>query len=75
MISKMVDFFTELGAVSILDLHWNDDDTEQQSMALKNGPVRTSSASSFWSSVAETFKDNDMVFYELYNEPHLDTDF
>jgi len=41
MISKMVDFFTELGAVSILDLHWNDDDTEQQSMALKDGPVKT----------------------------------
>jgi len=71
MITKMVDYFTDLGAVTILDLHWNDDDTEQQSMALKSGVAATE----FWSSVAEHFKDNDHVFYELYNEPHLDTDF
>ena len=25
----------------------------------------------FWESIASTFKDNEYVFYELYNEPHL----
>ena len=26
----------------------------------------------FWESISEKFKDNEFVFYELYNEPHLD---
>jgi len=26
----------------------------------------------FWDSVSSTFKDNEHVFYELYNEPHVD---
>jgi len=26
----------------------------------------------FWDSVSSTFKENDHVFYELYNEPHVD---
>ena len=27
----------------------------------------------FWESIAEKFKDNELVFYELFNEPHLPT--
>jgi hypothetical protein len=30
-----------------------------------NGPIR------FWSQVSSTYKDNHLVFYELYNEPHV----
>lgn len=26
----------------------------------------------FWESISEKFKDNEFVFYELFNEPHLD---
>ena len=25
----------------------------------------------FWESIASEFKENEYVFYELYNEPHL----
>jgi hypothetical protein len=42
MISNMVDAFTSKGHVVILDLHWSDDDTEQQPM-----PSATTSAN-FW---------------------------
>ena len=30
----------------------------------------TGGALEFWDSVSAMFKDNDHVFYELYNEPH-----
>jgi hypothetical protein len=70
MISKMVDEFTQAGAVSILDLHWNDDDTEQQEMAVKNS---ASNAIDFWGDISKEFADNANVFYELYNEPHIDS--
>ena len=55
--------------MSILDLHWIDDDHEQQAMATKV-PASTS-AVSFWDSVASTFSNNSLVFFELYNEPHV----
>lgn len=63
----MVNAVTGAGGVAILDLHWSDDDTEQQNMPKKEGEA---GAVVFWESIAETFKDNDHVFYELYNEPH-----
>lgn len=69
MISNIVDSFTKAGAVVILDLHWSDDDTEQQVMPFKTG---STSAVNFWKSVATKFASNDHVFYELYNEPHTD---
>lgn len=69
LISKLVKNYTDAGVVTILDLHWNDDDAEQQQMALKSD--RGADSLKFWDSVASTFKDNRMVFYELYNEPHI----
>ncbi len=72
LIQKLVGNYTSAGVAAILDLHWSDDDTEQQPMALKNASgVATGDAVAFWSSIAQTFAANDMVFYELYNEPHL----
>jgi hypothetical protein len=58
-----------------LDLHWSDDDTEQQPMALR-GPTNptgglTGDAAAFWDSVAAVFGENKWVMYELYNEPHV----
>lgn len=32
----------------------------------------TASAVDFWESVSQTFAHNNHVFYELYNEPHID---
>ena len=28
----------------------------------------------FWESIASEFKENEYVFYELYNEPHLQSE-
>lgn len=74
LISALVQNYTSHGIVVILDLHWSDDDTEQQPMALlkrsDGGP--TGNALAFWDSVASTFAPNKLVFYELYNEPHTD---
>ena len=36
-------------------------------MSRKDGAAN---AIDFWDSVSSTFKDNELVFYELYNEPH-----
>ncbi len=43
LIDNMVNYFTARGIVSILDLHWNDDVTKQNSMALKD-PVGSTCA-------------------------------
>jgi len=67
LIAALVKQYTSEGIVVILDLHWNDDDTENAGMAAKGN----SSAIKFWDSVSAMFSKNTMVFYELYNEPHL----
>jgi cell division septation protein DedD len=56
------------GLVVILDLHWNNSGTNQstgQEMMpdLDHAPA-------FWTSVANTFKSNSSVIFDLYNEPH-----
>jgi hypothetical protein len=63
----MVEEFTGMGAVVVLDLHWNTDDLENEPMARKSGAAN---ALDFWDSVSSTFAGNELVFYELYNEPH-----
>ena len=75
LVANLVANYTGAGVVTILDLHWSDDDTTNTPpMALKvradGGP--TGNAVDFWSSVAQTFGANELVFYELYNEPHID---
>ena len=39
-------------------------------MPFKQTSSDTGGALDFWDSVSAMFKDNDHVFYELYNEPH-----
>src|SRR5258708_4499162 len=56
------------GLVVTLDLHWNNSGTNQstgQEMMpdLDHAPA-------FWTSVANTFKNNSSVIFDLYNEPH-----
>lgn len=66
-IEALVALYSKNDIVSILDLHWMDDDVEQQAMATKGG---ASDAIQFWGNVSATFANNTRVFYELYNEPH-----
>ncbi|HSX09332.1 MAG TPA: glycoside hydrolase family 5 protein [Candidatus Saccharimonadales bacterium] len=52
----------------ILDLHWNAPgdtlSTSQQNMADRDHSI------DFWKSVAATFKGNNNVLFDVYNEPH-----
>jgi len=67
-IAAYVNTLTSAGLVAILDLHWNAagsaQATSQQPMADRDH------APAFWASVAATFKGNNSVVFDLYNEPH-----
>jgi endoglucanase len=59
---------TELGMVALLDLHWNSltscGSYGQQPMADYPGAIN------FWQQVAARYKNNPLVAFDLYNEPH-----
>jgi hypothetical protein len=70
-IASYVDLLNRSGLYVILDLHWSAPGeelaTHQQTMPdLDHAPA-------FWSSVASTFKGNDAVIFELFNEPLPDS--
>jgi len=65
-IADLVEIYTSYNIVTILDLHWTDDDTDNAEMAGKS----PTNCVSFWGSLAERFAANPYVFFELYNEPH-----
>ncbi|TMB95064.1 MAG: hypothetical protein E6J38_06365 [Chloroflexi bacterium] len=66
-IASYVSLLNQNGLYVILDLHWSAPGTtlatHQQTMADLDHAV------DFWSSVANTFKGNDAVIFELFNEP------
>jgi endoglucanase len=67
-VDEVVQWSKAAGMDVILDLHWSDRGNlsqypGQQRMADQNS--RT-----FWQSVADTYKDDGHVLFELYNEPH-----
>ena len=70
-IASFVNLLNENGLYVILDLHWSAPGTtvamSQQTMADLDHSV------DFWSSVASTFKGNDAVIFEPYNEPLPDS--
>jgi endoglucanase len=67
------------GIVVILDLHWTDGlykrdrsgCSSAKAFCQKPMPDEAESVP-FWSSVASTFKDNDAVIFDLFNEPYPD---
>jgi len=69
LLDNLVQVFTDAGLVVILDLHWNDDVTEQQAMALRDTDGTTGDSIQFWEALAQRYGDNHLVWYELYNEP------
>ena len=67
-IDQVVQWAENAGMDVILDLHWSDKGNlgqwpGQQRMADQN-------SQSFWASVADRYKDDGRVLFELYNEPH-----
>lgn len=67
-IVNYVNLLNQNGMIVIVDLHWNNSGsnkaTGQDNMAdLDHSPA-------FWTSVANRFKSNSSVIFDLYNEPH-----
>jgi len=75
-IKAYVDLLNSDGIYVILDLHWTDGWDSASSgchsaEALCQKPMPDAAeAVPFWSSVAETFKSNDAVIFDLFNEPY-----
>ena len=66
-VDQNIEWAQNAGLDVIVDLHWTDkgnfaNKPDQQRMADKNSVT-------FWTSVAERYKNNGRVLYELYNEP------
>ena len=68
-IKAFVGLLNTNGLAAILDLHWNAPGTQ---LATGQEPMAdVDHAPTFWRSVAQTFKANDSVIFDLYNEPYL----
>ena len=66
-IANYVSLLNANGMYAILDLHWSAPGT---TLADEQRPMADADhAPAFWSSVANTFKGNNAVIFELFNEP------
>jgi endoglucanase len=78
-VKAYVSLLNRNGIVAILDLHWTDgaytgsggNCTSAQALCQKPMPDEAQ-APKFWKSVASTFKGNDAVIFDLFNEPFPD---
>src|SRR5205814_3710296 len=69
-IQSYVELLNENGVYAILDLHWSAPGSTLATHQVQMADLDHSPA--FWSSVAQTFKGNDSVIFELFNEPWPD---
>jgi hypothetical protein len=68
-----VDLITSRGMVALLDLHYN---TIQPCGVAGAQPMADAPNSlNFWSQVAARYRDNALVAFDLYNEPHHISDY
>ncbi|HLI70251.1 MAG TPA: cellulase family glycosylhydrolase [Ktedonobacteraceae bacterium] len=67
-IVNWVNLLNQNGLVVILDLHWNNSGTNQSTG--QEPMPDLDHAPAFWTSVANTFKSNSSVIFDLYNEPY-----
>lgn len=75
LVDMLVQNLTASGVAVILDMHASCGGskincTRAGPMALRNFG-NYSGALAFWNNVSLAYRDNDLVFYELYNEPHV----
>jgi endoglucanase len=72
-VEKSVTDANAAGLYVILDLHWAaPSDNGTPLCPTSQGPMADADHSiAFWTSVANTFKDNHAVIFELFNEPYL----
>jgi endoglucanase len=76
-IKSFVSLLNANGLVAILDLHWTDGTYTGPSAGCSSAQATcqkpmpdAAQAIPFWSSVAATFKGNDAVIFDLFNEPY-----
>jgi endoglucanase len=76
-IKSYVSLLNANGLVAILDLHWTDGSYTGPSAGCSSAQATcqkpmpdAAQAIPFWSSVAATFKGNDAVIFDLFNEPY-----
>src|SRR5579883_330831 len=67
-IVNWVNLLNQNGLIVILDLHWNNSGTNQSTG--QEPMPDLDHAPAFWTSVANTFKSNSSVIFDLYNEPY-----
>lgn len=65
---NFVNQLTSYNLIVILDLHWNNSGTNQSKT--QEPMPDLDHAPAFWTSVANTFKSNSSVIFDLYNEPY-----
>jgi hypothetical protein len=71
-IGRFVKMLRGHGLYVVLDLHWNSPGT---SLALTQLPMADADHSAaFWTSVADAFRDDLGVVFDLYNEPFIKTE-
>jgi hypothetical protein len=76
-IKSYVSLLNSNGIVAILDLHWTDGTYTGPSSGCSSAEATcqkpmpdAAEAIPFWTSVANTFKGNDAVIFDLFNEPY-----
>src|SRR5579863_9995782 len=76
-IKSYVSLLNSNGIVAILDLHWTDGTYTGPSSGCSSAQATcqkpmpdAAQAIPFWTSVANTFKGNDAVIFDLFNEPY-----
>jgi endoglucanase len=78
-VAAYVNLLNANGIVAILDLHWTDGTYTGNSAGCSSAQATcqkpmpdAAEAIPFWTSVASTFKGNDAVIFDLFNEPYPD---
>jgi endoglucanase len=76
-VEDYVNLLNDNGLVAIIDLHWSDGTYTGPSSACSTAQATcqkpmpdTEQAIPFWTSVADTFKGNNAVVFDLFNEPY-----
>jgi endoglucanase len=67
-IDQVIEWSEAAGMDVILDLHWSDRGNLSQVPAQQR--MADENSRTFWADVADRYKDDGRVLFELYNEPH-----
>jgi endoglucanase len=67
LVDQVVQSVTSRGMVALLDLHWS---TRRRCWPAGNQFMPDERSVTFWQEVAARYKDNPLVAFDLYNEPH-----